>query len=245
MGRFLTPDWAAKPTAVPYAYYGNPQSLNLYSYVENNPTTTGDPDGHGDAGTFCSAECRARYAQYAAEHPVAATLEPIAEVGIIPTAAIGGGIASGSVLLNNLLGLGLVTAPRWEPIVADAIDGYVNPVAGGRLTIAAETRLFPEEIDTGVRLAKQTGEALAEGSHVGEEFVDSFGRTYDAMGGGNAFENFGNGSTFTNSIVNHLDKSVDFVAVDLKGASKEEVGIIKNFVKTLKKADQNRVIYVN
>jgi hypothetical protein len=24
------------------------QSLNLYSYVENNPTTTGDPDGHGD-----------------------------------------------------------------------------------------------------------------------------------------------------------------------------------------------------
>jgi len=31
---------------VPYAHYGNPQSLNLYSYVQNNPTTTGDPDGH-------------------------------------------------------------------------------------------------------------------------------------------------------------------------------------------------------
>jgi RHS repeat-associated protein len=46
MGRFMTPDWAAKPTAVPYANFGNPQSLNLYSYVENNPTTTGDPDGH-------------------------------------------------------------------------------------------------------------------------------------------------------------------------------------------------------
>jgi RHS repeat-associated protein len=46
LGRFMTPDWAAKPTAVPYAHYGNPQSLNLYSYVQNNPTTTGDPDGH-------------------------------------------------------------------------------------------------------------------------------------------------------------------------------------------------------
>jgi len=46
MGRFMTPDWAAKPTAVPYANYGNPQSLNLYSYVENNPTTTADLDGH-------------------------------------------------------------------------------------------------------------------------------------------------------------------------------------------------------
>ena len=46
LGRFMTPDWAAKPTAVPYAHYGNPQSLNLYSYVQNNPTTVGDPDGH-------------------------------------------------------------------------------------------------------------------------------------------------------------------------------------------------------
>lgn len=46
IGRFMIPDWAANPTAVPYANYGNPQSLNLYSYVENNPTTTGDPDGH-------------------------------------------------------------------------------------------------------------------------------------------------------------------------------------------------------
>jgi len=46
IGRFITPDWAASPTAVPYAHFGNPQSLNLYSYVQNNPTTFGDPDGH-------------------------------------------------------------------------------------------------------------------------------------------------------------------------------------------------------
>ena len=45
-GRFTTADWAAKPTNVPYANFGNPQSLNLYSYVNNNPTTTRDPDGH-------------------------------------------------------------------------------------------------------------------------------------------------------------------------------------------------------
>ena len=46
LGRFMTPDWAAKPVTVPYAHFGNPQSLNLYSYVQNNPTTVGDPDGH-------------------------------------------------------------------------------------------------------------------------------------------------------------------------------------------------------
>lgn len=46
VGRFMTPDWAAKAVTVPYANFGNPQSLNLYTYVENNPTTMGDPDGH-------------------------------------------------------------------------------------------------------------------------------------------------------------------------------------------------------
>lgn len=42
----MIPDWAGKPTAVPYVSFRNPQSLNLYSYVNNNPTTTVDPDGH-------------------------------------------------------------------------------------------------------------------------------------------------------------------------------------------------------
>jgi RHS repeat-associated protein len=46
MGRFMTADWGAIPMAVPYAVLGNPQTLNLYSYVENNPATGTDPDGH-------------------------------------------------------------------------------------------------------------------------------------------------------------------------------------------------------
>ena len=37
LGRFLTPDWSSDPEAVPYAKLGNPQSLNLYAYVQNNP----------------------------------------------------------------------------------------------------------------------------------------------------------------------------------------------------------------
>jgi RHS repeat-associated protein len=46
LGRFITPDWAAKPAAVPYAVLGNPQSLNLYAYVLNLPTIGMDVDGH-------------------------------------------------------------------------------------------------------------------------------------------------------------------------------------------------------
>jgi RHS repeat-associated protein len=46
MGRFLSPDWSAKIEPVPYAKLDNPQSLNLYAYVGNNPLSRFDPDGH-------------------------------------------------------------------------------------------------------------------------------------------------------------------------------------------------------
>jgi RHS repeat-associated protein len=49
MGRFLSPDWSAKIAPVPYAKLNNPQSLNLYSYVLNNPLTLTDADGHACA----------------------------------------------------------------------------------------------------------------------------------------------------------------------------------------------------
>lgn len=51
MGRFMSPDWSAKQEPVPYAKLDNPQSLNLYAYVLNNPLTHVDPDGH-DCHTF-------------------------------------------------------------------------------------------------------------------------------------------------------------------------------------------------
>ena len=46
MGRFESPDWANKAEPVPYAKLDNPQTLNLYGYVANNPESRVDPDGH-------------------------------------------------------------------------------------------------------------------------------------------------------------------------------------------------------
>jgi RHS repeat-associated protein len=50
IGRFMSPDWAAKPATVPYAEFGDPQSLNLYSYTRNSPIIRVDGDGHDANG---------------------------------------------------------------------------------------------------------------------------------------------------------------------------------------------------
>jgi RHS repeat-associated protein len=63
MGRWMSPDWSAKPTTVPYAQFGNPQSLNLYSYVGNNPMLHFDPDGHCWPPSACAEAVMAKVNQ--------------------------------------------------------------------------------------------------------------------------------------------------------------------------------------
>jgi RHS repeat-associated protein len=46
MGRFMSPDWSPFPMPVPFALRENPQTLNLYNYVLNNPLKSVDRYGH-------------------------------------------------------------------------------------------------------------------------------------------------------------------------------------------------------
>jgi RHS repeat-associated protein len=58
-GRFLSPDWSSVPAPVPYANLTNPQTLNLYAFVNDNPESFADLDGHcGEAnGAIQNAAC--------------------------------------------------------------------------------------------------------------------------------------------------------------------------------------------
>ena len=46
----MSPDWSAKEEPVPYAKLENPQTLNLYAYVGNDPLSNVDTDGHACSG---------------------------------------------------------------------------------------------------------------------------------------------------------------------------------------------------
>lgn len=88
----MSPDWADKPEAVPYSQLDNPQSLNLYGYVNNNPLSKADPDGH------CPV-CE-QALEWAAETPAG---EQISAWGVAGMGALGAGLgAAGGYISTHL-----------------------------------------------------------------------------------------------------------------------------------------------
>ena len=55
----MSPDWSAQEEPVPYSKLDDPQSLNLYGYVGNNPMSAVDPDGHNAATDADATACAA------------------------------------------------------------------------------------------------------------------------------------------------------------------------------------------
>ena len=61
-GRWLSADWSNVPTPVPYANLANPQTLNLYAMVSDDPESFVDLDGHflnfgRSASVFYQSDC--------------------------------------------------------------------------------------------------------------------------------------------------------------------------------------------
>ena len=151
-GRFMTPDWSAKPLGVPYATLGNPQSLNLYSYVMNNPLTNRDLDGHwcffGLVGASChqagssSSEMAAEQQQNISSAQKQTNSQNIAtRVVMAGEAVVNGVLAYGKVQTAEALA---AAAPETGgatavPAAAVALSAAGNLTAAGVQAVGAVT----------------------------------------------------------------------------------------------------------
>ncbi len=106
--RWMVPDWSPVPTAVPYANFLNPQTLDLYVYASDNPVTRTDAGGHCPV---CVLE----------------ELETLAE-------SVGGGAATGSATGAEV---GAAAGTLVEPGGGTAAGGVSGGVIGGIAGAAA------------------------------------------------------------------------------------------------------------
>jgi len=148
LGRFMTPDWAAKPTDVPYANFGNPQSLNLYSYVENNPLTITDPDGHDGGGPGLVEDVEAGYTSLMAGY-------------------------QGFLAANGLSGATVAGSSRWGLLAGPAlyIGAMIHPPDVGQSDadeIAEKARLQQQNEQNQEKQVEPEPKADASGAGAGE-----------------------------------------------------------------------------
>jgi RHS repeat-associated protein len=148
MGRWLSPDWSEKIMPVPYAKLDDPQSLNLYNYMRNDPLSGVDPDGHCGLDLGCWVTVASTYV---ATHPeVSKALDNLAssvggKLQLSGTAKIksesgksdiGGAISVTSEIRNNGGGVSAV-----QGTFAGQINGYGGQ-ANGTATFQTEDGQF-------------------------------------------------------------------------------------------------------
>jgi RHS repeat-associated protein len=230
-----------------------PQAWNLYQYCVNNPLTRTDPDGQQDSvrlngrnaieqelrrNGFNQEQIKIFMEEYdkGQTRALKITVATLAGLSLTPT-------------LKEAGEAFLIWAAR-NPDKVEQLGQMLQESAGGPpgLTLAPNSRLREVEKDGLERLAKQLGSRLVESPHVGEEVIVAGSRkTIDIMGHAEAYQHWNpaDQAKFFTSLTRHLNKSVDFVSIDLKGASKEQIVQITQYVKRLTKAEQDKIIFIH
>lgn len=150
MGRFMSPDWSAHEEPVPYAKLDNPQSLNLYSYVLNNPLRSTDPDGHGCWSSWSSmGQCLSNLSNYG--HAVT-------------NADLNGALASdaqNALKTLNAAGVQIGGVPAAQALQGKSNKDIVDALAGAQSALASGTM-------GSVALNFDTSQLQHEFSHAGD-----------------------------------------------------------------------------
>ena len=122
MGRYMSPDWSAKEEPIPYAKLDNPQSLNLYRYVLNNPLGMADPDGH------C---CWDSMVKWVDDHP--RTMQAVKGVGEVAVGVVAVGVAAtAEVGTGGAATVGVIFAVQGG--VASAVKGVTDVMGAATKT---------------------------------------------------------------------------------------------------------------
>ena len=182
MGRWLSPDWSANAEPVPYATLGDPQSLNLYQYVRNNPLKNSDADGHecppdcmggfllskDDAACDCGGGSDGPAGKIFLEASAAIMAGP--EVGALAAEAttIGQGLAAGAAALGvtgtavNAVTdtVGAATHTNVDE-ATNAVTALTNPVAAGVSLATGSTEKGSQAADFAT--VAKAGAGLAQG----------------------------------------------------------------------------------
>jgi len=182
LGRWISPDWSAIPAPVPYANLTNPQTLNLYAMVHNNPETLADFDGHcpncvaagigavagaaiGAGSEYVGAKLAHR--EVTGKELLGAALKGAATGAaagftagaslLATSAAVGGANVLGGIADRSLRGEGSDKIFSGKEVAKDAVSGIVGGAVASKAESAVEG--FSTALGT---MAKTSGAMTAE-----------------------------------------------------------------------------------
>jgi hypothetical protein len=155
---------------VPYAVFGDPQSLNLYGYVRNDPISRVDPDGHYEVNASgCNgnnqAKCQKKYDKATQRFEQARQKDLKSKDANVRAAAT----AYGAPGTKNGVHVGFESNRQMSAEYGSPIDGRVVAPR------ASNGKLKPIDLEvtisTDLRGKSLRREIAHEGSHVGDDIA--------------------------------------------------------------------------
>jgi len=186
-GRWLSADWSSVPVPVPYANLSNPQTLNLYAMVADDPETFADLDGHCWPAASCVAALNNALDRAVAKVQTN-SLNSSPTMAAVKTSVAGAtadtikmiaspltvGSATGACMGGNGCSAGQTAlAVGGDVLKGAAIAGGLSAVAGNALSATAEatTTVTHFTNDAGVQAITDAGGVLRGGGQATGTFV--------------------------------------------------------------------------